>query len=190
MHLLYLHGFLSSPTSLKAKQTKTFVAEHYPHIHVHTPLLSGVPHVAVEQAEQAFKSLPSTPIGIIGSSMGGFLAGIFAEKYDVKAALINPAVAPHLLFPDYIGEHTNPYTNEQFCLDESDISSIEQHVLHGVKRPKNVQVYLGDADEVLDYRAALAMYQDSECHVTQGNDHAYPDFPQKLPAILDFFLSP
>lgn len=188
-HLLYLHGFLSSPDSLKAQQTRAYIAQHHPDITVHTPQLSGVPALAIKEAEAALHALPEMPIGIIGSSMGGFLAGLFAEKYQVKAALINPAVAPHLLFPDYLGEHTNPYTGDVFALKSEDIGPLAEIVLQDIKYPHLTQVYLGTADEVLDYRLALALYHDSDILVTQGSDHAYPEFPDYLSRILRFFIA-
>ena len=188
-HLLYLHGFLSSPDSLKAQQTREYIAQHHPEITVHTPQLSGVPALAIREAEAALQSLPKPPIGIIGSSMGGFLAGLFAEQYQIKAALINPAVAPHKLFPDYLGQHTNPYTGDIFELKKEDIGPLGDVVLQHIVCPHLTQVYLGSADEVLDYRLAEELYQNSDVLITEGSDHAYPEFPEYLPRMLRFFLA-
>jgi len=188
-HLLYLHGFLSSPESLKAQQTRKYIAQHHPEIIVHTPQLSGVPALAMREAEATLQNLPKAPIGIIGSSMGGFLAGLFAEQYQIKAALINPAVAPHTLFPEYLGQHTNPYTGDIFELKKEDIGPLANMALHDIKHPHLTQVYLGSADEVLNYRLAEELYQNSDLLITEGSDHAYSEFPEYLPRMLRFFLA-
>ena len=188
-HLLYLHGFLSSPDSLKAQQTRQYIAQHHPDITVHTPQLSGVPALAIREAEAALNALPQSPIGIIGSSMGGFLAGLFAEQYQIKAVLINPAVAPHRLFPDYLGQHTNPYTGDVFELKREDIGPLADVVLRHIVHPDLAQVYLGTADEVLDYRLAEKLYQNSDVLLSEGSDHAYSEFPEYLPRMLRFFMA-
>ena len=47
----------------------------------------------------------------IGSSLGGFYASYFAEKFDSKAVLINPASNPYLGMKMYLGKNTNYSTN-------------------------------------------------------------------------------
>lgn len=133
-HILYLHGFLSSPMSAKAQQMRTYLAQHFPHVQMHSPQLSGVPSEAVEQASQRFSALQNAYgerfLGVIGSSMGGFLTthlleNISAPNYKPKGVLINPAVAPHILFPNYLGEHINPYTKQAFTLSDTDVHAIK-----------------------------------------------------------------
>ena len=83
-HILYLHGFLSSPMSAKAQDMRHYVAQHFPHIQLHMPVLSGVPAKAVEQTITRFTALQHTYgeqlLGVVGSSMGGFLATHLVEK--------------------------------------------------------------------------------------------------------------
>lgn len=194
-HILYLHGFLSSPMSAKAQEMRQYVAQHFPHIQLHMPVLSGIPSKAVEQATTRFSALQNTYgeqlIGVVGSSMGGFLATHLVEKvstpeYSPKAVLINPAVAPHRLFPEYLGEHVNPYTQEQFTLTHADIDAIEQRYIEQIHTPEQFQVWLQTGDEVLDYRLAEVLYQHSDLRIRDGGDHAYQDFSRELPAVCQF----
>lgn len=196
-HILYLHGFLSSPMSAKAQQMRQYVALHFPHIQLHMPQLSGIPALAVKQATDRFIALQSAYgeqlLGVVGSSMGGFLAThliehVSAPGYAPKAVLINPAVAPHRLFPDYIGEHTNPYSHEKFTLTQADIGAIEQRYIDHIQRPNQFQVWLQTGDEVLDYQLAQALYHASDTHIRVGGDHAYQDFSRELPAICEFLM--
>ena len=184
--ILYLHGFLSSPQSAKACATLEYLRHHHPDVNFVAPQLSGIPAVAWEQAHTALLSIQDDLIGIMGSSMGGFLATLLAEEYHCKASVINPAVAPHELFPNYLGYHTNPYTDETFELTELQIQQVAELVIERLSQPENYQVFLQTADEVLDYRLAEHLYGESNLHVVQGGDHAYQDFPRELPKVMRF----
>lgn len=194
-HILYLHGFLSSPMSAKAQQMRTYLAQHFPHVQMHSPQLSGVPSEAVEQASQRFSALQNAYgerfLGVIGSSMGGFLTthlleNISAPNYKPKGVLINPAVAPHILFPNYLGEHINPYTKQAFTLSDTDVHAIKALYMPTIQRTDQYQVWLETEDEVLDYRLAETLYADSDLRITQGGDHSFKGFSNALPNICAF----
>lgn len=194
-HILYLHGFLSSPMSAKAQQMRMYLAKHFPHIQMHSPQLSGVPSEAVDQATQRFMALQEAYaarfIGVIGSSMGGFLTTHLLENVSTatfrpRGILINPAVAPHLLFPNYLGTHTNPYTQQIFTLSEQDLDALEVLYMPTIDYPEQFQVWLETADEVLDYRLAETLYANSELRITQGGDHSFQSFAEALGDICAF----
>lgn len=194
-HILYLHGFLSSPMSAKAQQMRTYLAQYFPHVQMHSPQLSGVPSEAVEQASQRFSALQNAYgerfLGVIGSSMGGFLTthlleNISAPNYKPKGVLINPAVAPHILFPNYLGEHINPYTKQAFTLSDTDVHAIKALYMPTIQRTDQYQVWLETEDEVLDYRLAETLYADSDLRITQGGDHSFQGFSNALPNICAF----
>ena len=42
-HILYLHGFLSSPKSIKAQATKAYFEQHHANVTLHIPELSNFP---------------------------------------------------------------------------------------------------------------------------------------------------
>lgn len=46
-------------------------------------------------------------ITLIGSSLGGFYSIYLAQKYNLKAILINPSIESHKTLKTYVGEHTN-----------------------------------------------------------------------------------
>ena len=60
------------------------------------------------------------PLAVAGSSLGGFYATWLAEKYDLRAVLINPAVVAPISLEKYLGTQTNLYTHEpfEFTLDD------------------------------------------------------------------------
>ena len=185
--LLYIHGFNSSPQSFKANQTAQYLAENHPEVEFVCPQLP--PHAvdALQLLGELFDKNQKVIKGIVGSSLGGYFASYFVEKYSVKSVLVNPAVRPAELFCDYLGEQLNPYTNERYVLTESDLQEIQ-----AVDTPtiKNVDCYWllqQQGDEVLDYRQAVEKYARCRQTVEAGGDHSFQGFERFLPDIARFF---
>ena len=70
--LIYIHGFISSPQSLKAQLLGHYVAEHHSDIHYMVPSLSNTPAEAfreLDQLVQDYLQNNTGPLGLVGSSM-------------------------------------------------------------------------------------------------------------------------
>jgi predicted esterase YcpF (UPF0227 family) len=93
-HLLYLHGFRSSPQSAKARQVAARVRERHPQVTWWCPQLPPSPRAAMETVRQGTAAWPPQHMGVIGSSLGGFYATCVAQARGCKAVLLNPAVHP------------------------------------------------------------------------------------------------
>ncbi len=193
--LLYLHGFNSAPSSTKAQQVAAYWEQHFAEP-VAIPTLAVDPRSAFDTAfALAQETLErGQPLRLIGSSMGGFLATHLLEtlqpKYPqavIQAVLINPAVTPWLLIPQWVGEHLNPYTGESFTVLPQFAEVLQQWAHPSPRYPGHYWVLVQSGDEVLDYREAVVQYQCCRLQVTAGGDHSYPDFAQQLPAISHFF---
>lgn len=188
-NVLYVHGFNSSPRSLKAQLTQQYLAQHHPEVNFHCPQLATSPKAIIEQLQL----LIETPVAsnnqawfLIGSSLGGYFSTYLAHKYQLSAALINPAVKPYQLMQDIIGLQTNPYTNETYQVTSShvgDLKTLEQDKLV----ENNYLVMLQTGDEVLDYRQAEQKYQQCRLIVQQGGDHSFIDYQDMLPEVIEFF---
>ena len=123
----------------------------------------------------------------MGSSMGGFFANHFAERYQCKAVLINPVVFPHIMLKAHLGPHRNPYTGVEYLLEESMIAPLEQNLVEDMQHPEHRFVMLQTGDEVLDYRDAESFYAASQLHVVEGGDHSFVDYEHWIPRIASFF---
>lgn len=122
---------------------------------------------------------------LVGSSLGGFYATWLAEKHDLKAVLINPAIDPHVGLRAYLGPQQNLYTGERYELTEEDLR--EWQSIHAPRvTPSRYLLLVETGDEVLDYRKALERYAGCEQVVVQGGDHTLQSFPQHLSRILRF----
>ncbi len=183
--ILYIHGFNSSPLSMKAELTKAYLATHFPHVEFVCPQLMSSPNAAIAQLEEIIQSRPDTQWQFIGSSLGGYFSTYFAQKYQQQAVLVNPAVKPYLLLADVIGWQTNPYTNERYQVTAEHMEQLK--ALEQEKITENLyQVMVQTGDEVLDYRLAADKYQNCELIVQQGGDHSFINFSDMLPAIANF----
>ena len=191
-HILYLHGFLSSPKSIKAQATKAYFEKHHSDVILHIPELSNFPSKVESQLLALIESTPALLEGglkLIGSSMGGYLSTFLLEKFGGKAVLINPAVRPYELLQSFIGKHENPYSKEKFELVASDMDVIKALEASSLSAPERYKVLLQTEDETLDYRLAEEKYAQSQLVIEQGGDHSFVGYENHLPAIAQFLLN-
>ncbi|SHK36670.1 YqiA/YcfP family alpha/beta fold hydrolase [Halomonas caseinilytica] len=179
--ILYLHGFNSGSASPKAALMRA-ACEHLS-LPCVTPQLPHRPDRALAVAEACLDELGMAPM-VVGSSMGGFLATLVAERHDLPAALINPAVAPARLVTAWIGEAlVNPYSGERFQVEEAHRRELEVLTPERVT-PWRYLLLLGTADETLDARDAWAFYRGAASILHPGGDHGFSALADYLPAIL------
>ncbi len=188
--LLYLHGFESSPASLKIRQTQDYLVSQG-----QSSELLCAPQLPPRMAAiKAFldELLNQHPIhGVMGSSLGGFwthyvVSQLTRLQRPVRGVLINPAVHPQRLMPaDGVMQRVHPHTHEAYQLDHHDRETLDQveQLLHP---DVDLLVLLQAGDEQLDYREAREYYRRQRMIVEQGGDHSFVDFPRYLPAVLEF----
>ena len=185
-HLLYLHGFRSSPQSTKAKKMAAIVAYRCPRVIWWCPQLPPSPKQAMRDILQGIKDWPES-MSVVGSSLGGFYATWVAEQKGCKAVLLNPAVAPARDLKAYIGELSSWHdASEKFFFDPSFIDDLHGLYAGRLKAPQNYLAIIAKGDEVLDWREMTRRYAGTHIRLLEGGDHALSDFDEHLPAILDF----
>ncbi len=195
--LFYLHGFNSSTGSYKACQTREWFATNKPAVKFVVPQLPDHPGQIPDVIDRAIElhtgvrasqleSACNSDVALIGSSMGGFFANYFAEKYRCKAVLINPVVFPHRMLQDHLGRHRNPYTGVEYSLEQGMIAPLSNQVVRNMHSPARRFVMLQKGDEVLDYREAENFYASSHLHVEDGGDHSFVNYDRWLPRIALF----
>ena len=187
MTFVYLHGFRSSPASVKAAQFAAAIAalpiDSRPALHV--PALDHRPATALLQIETLIAAAAS-PVCLVGSSLGGFYATVAAERHGVAAVLINPSIRPDESLRDYMGAQTNLYTGERFDVTPAHFDELRAMRVDRITRPERYWLLVQSGDELLDYRQAVAFYAGAWQFVQGGGDHAFADFDAQIPAILRF----
>jgi predicted esterase YcpF (UPF0227 family) len=185
--IVYLHGFRSSPASVKATQMRAAVdampAARRPELFI--PDLQRAPKLAIAQVACLVQEARG-PVTLVGSSLGGFYATHVAERFGVRAVLVNPAVRPYDDLAPYLGIQTNLYTGEAFEVTHAHFAELRDLRVPAISRPERFFLLLETGDEVLDYREAIVHYAGAWQYVRGGGDHAFQDYAVQLPAILRF----
>lgn len=185
-HLLYLHGFRSSPQSAKARLTAAWVAEHRPDLHWWCPQLPASPREAMALVSDGIADWPRASMAAIGSSLGGFYATAVAERHGCRAALLNPAVNPARDLAAYIGENKSWHGDEPLFFKPEYIDELRTLTAPQVTRPDRYFALVAKGDEVLDWREMTARYAGGDIELLEGGDHALSDFETHLPRLVDF----
>ncbi len=183
--LIYLHGFNSSPQSHKAQVLGRHLAAHGFGSRYACPALPHQPEQAVAVIESELAHAPKGPVTLVGSSLGGFYATWFAQKYGLKTVLINPAIHPHRDLRAFLGVQQNLHTGENYALTEAHLAQWAQLFVSGIT-PALYLLLVETGDELLDYREAVARYAGAKQVVVQGGDHTLQSFPEHMPLILEF----
>ena len=180
--LVYLHGFNSSPQSHKAQVLGDFLREKNLGAQYACPAL---PPLATDAIKEIEKLKPGREMCFVGSSLGGFYATYLAEKHGARAALINPAIDPHIGLRAYLGTQKNLHSGEPYELTEAHLGDWAKLYVPRISAQRYLLI-VETGDEVLDYRKALERYAGAEQVVIEGGDHSLRSFPEQLPRILRF----
>lgn len=198
-HVLYLHGFRSSPRSAKAQHVAQWVQAHQPATHWCCPQLPPSPAAAMALIDQLVAAWPQDDSAVIGSSLGGFYAAAVAAQRGWRSVLLNPAVDPARDLERHIGEQTAWHDpQEHFYFRPEYIGALRQIAAstqaHEAQRQQDGRLasayaLICEGDEVLDWREMRQRYAQAQQHILPGNDHAISDFPVHWPAIAQWLTS-
>lgn len=188
-HVLYLHGFRSSPKSFKAQRVQRWLAEHRPDIVFWCPQLPPSPREALTLVMNGIAGWPPTS-AVLGSSLGGFYATAVAEATGWPAVVMNPAVDPARDLAAHIGEQTAYHTPDspadRFFFRPEFIAELRAQRVPAITRPERYFAIVAKGDELLDWREMHARYAGAPGLLLEGSDHALSDFDDHLPHLLRF----
>lgn len=188
--VVYLHGFSSSPASVKGQLLARAIDEAPPEKRpaYFLPQLSPRPREALATVcSWVDREAPDgAGLTFVGSSLGGFYATHLAERYGARAALINPAIHPDIDLAPYVGIQRNLYTGEPYEFRADDLADLASLSIERISRPERYFLLVETGDEVLDYRAAVRFYAGAWQFVQGGGDHAFRRFAEQISAVLRF----
>jgi uncharacterized protein len=185
-HLLYLHGFRSSPQSAKARQMAAWMRQQRPEVHWWCPQLPPSPREAMALLDDGIKDWPVASTGVIGSSLGGFYATVLAEQRGCRAVLLNPAVDPARDLARYVGEITAWHSDERFFFRAEFIDELCAISPAPLTRLERYFAVIAKGDEVLSWVEMSARYRGCRIRLLEGSDHALSDFDVHLPEVIGF----
>ncbi|MET0320987.1 MAG: YqiA/YcfP family alpha/beta fold hydrolase [Duganella sp.] len=184
--ILYLHGFRSSPLSMKGR----VIAERMTALGVSdqlvSPQLPASPAQAIDLAFALVEGVPADQLSIIGSSLGGYYATWMAERLGCRAVLLNPAIVPLQDLDRHVGVTTQYHSDEPFEFKRAYIDELRALAVDRITRPERYFLMAATGDEVLDYRDMVKHYAGARQHVIAGSDHSISEFPAYVGAVLAF----
>ncbi len=184
--IIYIHGFASSGFGTKPQKFKEYFEED-----IITISLPTIPNLAIDTLEQIIEAFlnKEEDVYLVGSSLGGFYALYLANKYDLKAVLINPAIDPWGTLDRYEGIDfvTNYYDNSRFEFTKAHIKSLKNYEVNYIKNPQNFMTLLQEEDEVLDYSVAASKLEDTELIIEEGGNHSFDGIERYFRKISRFF---
>lgn len=186
-HLLYLHGFRSSPLSAKAQRMEAAVRARHPAVTWWCPQLPPSPRQAMALVACGIAGWPHARMAVVGSSLGGFYATWVAEQTGCRAVLLNPAVDPARDLARHIGEQTAWHEPAQrFHFAPEYVGELRALERGPVRHPDRYFAVIAKGDEVLDWREMTGRYPGVRTRLLEAGDHALSDFDDHLEEVLAF----
>ena len=175
--IIYIHGFASCAKSNKTKVLKDYFKD------VTAIDLPPSPLKSIELLSKYAK--PGNLL--IGSSLGGYYAIHLAEKYGLKAVLINPSLKPYKTLKAYVGIQYRYCDNEPFEWKKKYLKELKR-LKAPVKRGKYL-VLLQTGDEILNYKKTLKKFKNrpnAKVIVEYGGNHRFENLDEYLSMIEKF----
>ncbi len=180
--IIYIHGTKTCGVDSNAVLFKEYFKEK-----VFAPTLSYIPSLAIDTLEQLIELFLARGenISLIGTSMGGYYAMYLANKYDIKAVLINPAIIPYKNTPR-IGMDFLYYDKSSYEVTQTHLDSLKSIEVTSRKNPKNFLTLLQTGDKVLDYKIAEKKLKDTKLIVEKGGNHSFEGLERYFRKIAKF----
>ena len=186
-HLLYLHGFRSSPQSTKAQMMAARVQADHKKVRWWCPQLPPTPPEAMALVQRGTADWPADQMAVVGSSLGGFYATALAQQRGCRAVVLNPAVDPARDLAAHIGEQTAWHDPaEHFFFRPEYIDELRALQTGPLTHPERTFAVIAKGDELLDWREMTARYASARIRLLEGSDHALSDFDAHIDAVQEF----
>lgn len=170
--IVYLHGFASGPTSSKAAFFREELERLGTHVTVPDLADGDFEHLTItRQLEVIQRAVPEGPVALMGSSLGGYLAALYAARHGevVRLVLLAPAFGFARRWPERLG----PVKMQQW----RDTGSVEVYH-HGLRRNCKISYDLIDdarqyEDEPQFWQPALIFHGAHDDVVPVQNSEAF-----------------
>ena len=180
--IIYIHGFGSSGEGAKAKLfRKYFRDKGLPFI---APSLSYIPELAIKTLEELVESYNSD-VQLIGSSLGGYYCVHLANKYSLKAVLINPSIYPYKTLPKVLGNAPSFHDESSFTWLQFHIDSLKNYEVTSPVQ-ENFMLLSQKGDETLNFQEAIDKLPNCTLVVEEGGNHGYIGIERHFKSVESF----
>ena len=182
--ILYIHGFASSGLGIKASLFRKYYKDNNKKFLA--PSLSFIPDLTIQTLEEIIENFDKD-ISLIGSSLGGYYSIYLANKYNLKAVLINPSTKPWESLKKVLGKAYSYYDKESgFFWEEKHIDMLLKYKVDNPKKD-NLFTLLQTGDETLDYKIAKKYLDGSKMVIEEGGSHSFDGIDRYFKEIDQFF---
>jgi len=179
--IIYIHGFGSHGLGSKANAFRNYFKDRGEAFIA--PSLSYIPNLAMQTLEELIESYDD--VKLIGSSLGGFYTLYLAQKYKLKAVLINPSIYPYITLKKVLGEAPSFYDESYFTWMESYLKMLKKYETDLVAQ-EDIMLLLQKGDETLDYKEALTKLPNAKQVVEEGGSHSFEGIERYFVEVNDF----
>jgi predicted esterase YcpF (UPF0227 family) len=181
--IVYFHGFASTGQSSKVDELRAALPDHT----VIAPDLAAKPADVLVQIDQLIRAVLDFPLIFVGTSLGGFWASYFGQKYDVPHVVVNPSTQPSLTMAARLGKQIENYqTGAVFTVDSADIGCYAQ-LESEIKELYNgalVHLFVARDDDVLDSSVAVNYFKyTASKNIFESGGHR---FTENWPAVVQY----
>lgn len=171
--VIYLHGFASKGTSEKSAA----LISEFGSDQVYAPDLPIDPDETIKIVSSIVHSVSRYPIVFVGTSLGGFWANYFAQKFDANCVIVNPSVAPEITMASRVGQRLKNYaTGEDITITDDMVTQFKRYKDEAMTLYNGalVHLFLAKDDDIIDYRQSIEYlkYYNS-LTVTEDGGHKY-----------------
>ncbi len=185
--IIYIHGFASSGFGQKSQKFKEYFGDELISIS-----LSTIPILAIHTLEEliTYALKKGEKVFLIGSSLGGFYSLYLANKYDLKAVLINPAINPQKTLKKFytFGLIKNYFDGSRFEITKEQLDSLKNFEVENILKPNNIFCFMKKGDEIIDYIDVVKKLENSKIILEDDGNHTYDDIQKHFNKINNFFL--
>lgn len=179
--IIYIHGFGSSGYGGKS----TLMREYFRSMGKDfiAPSLSYIPDLAIATLEELIESYDEN-ISLVGSSLGGYYSIYLAQKYNLKAVLINPSIKPFVTLEKCLGYAPSFFDDSSFEWKKSHLNMLEKYDISPLTQ-ENFLLLLQKGDETLDYREATEKFAAATLIIEEGGSHSFDGIGRHFETICD-----
>lgn len=178
MTFLYIHGFNSDGDGWKAEALQ----RQFPAAEVLAPDLPADPEMVMKVLQKLVLQSTS-PLHLVGTSLGGFYAYCLSAQYQLPALLFNPSLSPHLTLKGRGIGHFKTWTKQRdYHFQEDYLHQLERlkTAATPLLQQKLIRFFLAEDDDVLDHGLIPTLFPKSAIQWYSKAGHSFSKFEKVL----------
>lgn len=152
--IIYLHGFKSQGVGFKSQ----VLIDTFGQDNVIAPDLPVDPDEVENLISGIVRTNSNYPLIFVGTSLGGFWANYFSQKWDTPGVLINPLTNPSTGLKHYIGQENYSSSGKEIIITQNILNKFkirEQFILSNTAGSR-INLFLAINDEIIPYQNTIS----------------------------------